>query len=224
MFLERIGLFGGTFNPIHSGHLHAANALKKNFPLDAIHMIPSALPPHKIPDNLAGASDRLEMLRLAAMDNPGLTVSEVELSRTGPSYTIDTIYHYKSVCPADTRLFWAVGVDAFLEIETWKSFRDLFNQIPFIVMSRPGDSLPNSAADFKKLKLFLKQTISDKYLFSEPKQCFFHPKLESVFFVDINPLYISSTDVRNRISKGRSILGRVPATVGNYIKGKGLYL
>jgi len=224
VFLERIGLFGGTFNPIHSGHLHAANALKKRFPLDKIHMIPSALPPHKAPDNLAEASDRLEMLRLAAMNTPCLTVSKVELSRTGPSYTIDTIYHYKSICPDDTRLFLVVGVDAFLEIETWKSFRDLFTQIPFIILSRPGGRLPDSAADLKKLKMFLGQTISEKYLFSESKQCFFHPEHEPIFFVDINPLYISSTDIRNRIRKGRSLRNRVPEAVANYIKDKGLYL
>jgi len=224
VFLERIGLFGGTFNPIHSGHLHAANELKKRFPLDKIHLIPSALPPHKVPDNLAEASDRLEMLQLSVADNPRLTVSEIELSRTGPSYTIDTIYHYKSICSDDIRLFLAVGVDAFLEIETWKSFRDLFTQIPFIIMSRPLDSLPDSGADLKKLELFLRQAISEKYMFSESKQCFFHPEHKPIFFIDINPLNISSTDIRNRIRKGRSIRNRVPEAVENYIKDKGLYL
>ena len=134
----RIGLFGGTFNPIHRGHLWAASEVIKRFNLDQFFLIPAALPPHKTPGAVANADDRLEMIHLAIADLSGLTVSDVELNRPGPSYTIDTVRHFKNTLANDSRIYLIMGLDAFLEIDTWKSYTELLEQIAFIVMARPN--------------------------------------------------------------------------------------
>ncbi|HSM73080.1 MAG TPA: nicotinate (nicotinamide) nucleotide adenylyltransferase, partial [Desulfobacterales bacterium] len=119
--MNRIGLFGGTFNPIHLGHLRSAQEVLEAFDLQRILLIPSALPPHKEPEFLANAADRLAMIRQATLGHTGLSVSDVEITRPGPSYTIDTVRFFKRSLPADTRLFLVVGLDAFLEIDSWKA-------------------------------------------------------------------------------------------------------
>lgn len=223
--MQNIGLFGGTFNPIHAGHLHAAEEVRKRFPLEQIILIPSALPPHKLPDNLAEAQDRLEMLRLASTGISYLSISDVELNRGGPSYTIDTVFHFKSRVSRDHRLFWIVGIDAFLEIETWKAYRSLFEQIAFIVMSRPDrGNRQNVAAERKQLETYLINTLSGDYVFAASKNAFLHPELKPVYFIDIEPLAVSSTDIRMRARQGETILNLVPESVQQYIKSKGLYL
>ena len=137
-----VGLFGGTFNPIHNGHLKAIEEVLKGFSLDKSYLIPSAIPPHKEQRNLVDAKDRMEMIRLAVATCPALmesvTVSDVELKRKGPSYTIDTVCHFKSILPKDSRLYLILGLDAFLEIDTWKSYTNLFMLTSFIVIPRPG--------------------------------------------------------------------------------------
>jgi len=221
--LERIGLFGGTFNPIHRGHIHAAGRVAKQFPLHKIVLIPSALPPHKVSDNLAPAEDRLEMIRLAAADRPALEVSDVELSRSGPSYTIDTVSHYRRRYASRTELYLIMGIDAFLEIETWKSYAELLQKIPFIVMSRPREKPPGGSLDLKMLQGYLAGTVSTRYVFSASKSCFLHPDKEPIFVMDIKPLNISSTDIRFRIKHDRPIKSLVPGPVEAYIQTRGLY-
>jgi len=136
--LKRIGLFGGTFNPIHLGHIQVIQEVKKGFGLDKIllnYLSVNSTPP-KNRNGLVDAGDRIEMIRLSFSTHPDFSVSDVELKRSGPSYTIDTVRHFKSILPEDTELVLILGLDAFLEIDTWKSYKDLFLLIPFIVMSR----------------------------------------------------------------------------------------
>ena len=121
----RFGLFGGTYNPVHIGHLRAALEVKEGFSLDEVFLIPAALPPHKMPGEVADADDRLHMLSLALEDAPGLTISDVELKRSGPSYTIDTVQHFKRNAPDQFQIYLIMGMDAFLEIDTWKSYDEL---------------------------------------------------------------------------------------------------
>jgi len=221
--LQRIGLFGGTFNPIHRGHLHAADSVARKFPLHKIILIPSALPPHKVPDNLAAAEDRLEMIRLAAAGRPPLEVSDVEISRSGPSYTIDTVAHYRRHFSSQTELYLIMGIDAFMEIETWKSYAELLQKIPFIVMSRPQAGSPGGSLDVATLQDYLKRTVSTKYIFSSSESCFEHPDKKPIFVMDIKPLDISSTDVRFRIKHNRSVGSLIPEAVEAYIQTRGLY-
>ena len=115
-----IGLFGGTFNPIHRGHLWAASEVKKDFKLDQITLIPAALPPHKTPGAVADADDRREMIDLAISDLSGLTVSDVELNRPGPSYTVDTLNELKSELGTDAELYFILGMDALAGFPEWK--------------------------------------------------------------------------------------------------------
>ena len=222
--MKHYGLFGGTFNPIHRGHLHAADAAGKKFPLDRIYLIPSAIPPHKRVNNLAAAGDRLEMLRLATTLTDSVRVSDVELSRSGPSYTIDTVRYYQARSQNDTQLYLIMGLDAFLEIDTWKSYHDLMAKIPFIILSRPGGHDRNKTPDIDVIDNYLTRTLSEPYEFSPLKSCFYHTTHPPVYLIDIHPLDISSTEIRSRIRQGRSIRTLVPEPVNHYIKTKGLYL
>ena len=219
----KIGLFGGTFNPIHQGHLRAALEVQQTFALEKTYLIPSALPPHKEPRGVSDAEDRMEMTRLAVIEYPGFTVSDIELKRPGPSYTIDTVRGFKSTLP-DAELYFILGIDAFLEIDTWKSYRNLFRVISFIVMSRPDDAFANTRMMWDTLEAHLKSSISDGYRFSVSKACFVHDEKQPVFVLDIAALDISSTKIRKRVKEGRSIASLVPESVEDFIKRKGLYL
>ena len=157
----RIGLFGGTFNPVHEGHLRIALEVKAAFRLDKIHLIPSFLPPHKKPAGVASAEYRLEMIRLSLGDRTGLTVSEVELKRSGPSYTIDTVRNFLSARPDNMKLYLIMGLDAFLEIDSWKSHQDIFRLVPIIVMARPGNADDVGQKRWEPVKEYLGKTVSN---------------------------------------------------------------
>ena len=187
-------------------------------------IIPSALPPHKEPDGVVDAKDRLEMIRLAFSEDPNFVISEVELKRSGPSYTIDTILHFKSISPENTELYLIMGLDAFLEIDTWKSYNDLFMLIPFIIMSRTIKGEYSTKLEWKSLKNYLQSKISKGYSFSFSQSSFIHDKKQPVCVFNVAPVDISSTTIRKRIKKGRSIKRLVPDIIEDYIKAKGLYL
>ena len=223
-----IGLFGGTFNPIHNGHLKAVEEVQKGFSLDESYLIPSALPPHKEQKDLADAKNRMEMIHLAVASCPALmksvTVSDVELKRSGPSYTIDTVCHFKSILPKDSRLYLILGLDAFLEIDTWKSYMDLFMLTSFIVIPRPGTGSSDRSIILKSIGNYLKKSISHGYNYSFAQSCYIHSNKQPVFFFDVSPINISSTKIRKLINQGMSIKSLVPEKVEEFIKTKGLYL
>ena len=219
----RIGLFGGTFDPIHRGHLRAASEVKKNVNLDHIFLIPAALPPHKTPVAVASADDRLAMIHLAIGDMNGITVSDIELQRSGPSYTIDTVYHFKSTQPDNARIFLIMGLDAFLEIDTWKSYRELLEQIPMIIMARPNDSHQSVAQGWKILEKYLTLKISVDYRFFDPQKVFMSEGRQPVYICDVQALDISSTKIRQAVKQKQTIENWVPARVAEYIIQKGLY-
>jgi nicotinate-nucleotide adenylyltransferase len=220
----RIGLFGGTFNPIHLGHLRAALEVKKAFSLDRNYIIPSAIPPHKNNLGLVEAGDRLEMIRQAVSDHPDLVVSDIELKRSGPSYTIDTVNHFKSTFSEDSHLYLIVGLDAFLEIDTWKSYNDLLRIIPFIVMARPDPKWKDASSQRQVLEDFLKRRISKGYNFSSSRFGYFHADKQPIFISKVSLLDISSSAIRGLIKAGGSIQSLVPPKVESYIKSKGLYV
>jgi nicotinate-nucleotide adenylyltransferase len=219
-----IGIFGGTFNPIHLGHLRAAQEVKAAFALDTIYIIPSAIPPHKGNLDLVTANDRLEMIRRAVSDHPGLVVSDIELKRPGPSYTIDTVNHFISIFSQDTRLYLIMGLDAFVEIDTWKSYNDLLKRIPFIVMARPDAQWKEAGQAWQTLEKFLKRRISNSYVFSESRSGYFHANKKPIYISNLNLLDISSSAIRQFIKAGKSIRSLVPPAVASYIKSRGLYL
>jgi nicotinate-nucleotide adenylyltransferase len=226
--LKNIGLFGGTFNPIHRGHLEVIQEVKAGFDLDQILLVPAALPPHKEPGGVADAQDRMQMIRLALANYPILVktvmISDVELKRPGPSYTIDTVRYFLKTLPENHRLNFILGLDAFLEIDTWKSFQDLLRLVPFIVMLRPGSFRPGNDVGEEVLGDYLKTMISDNYRFSASQSRYVNDVRESIFVFNVTPVDISSTQIRERVKKGDSITALVPENVEDYIKTKGLYL
>ena len=220
----RIGLFGGTFNPIHLGHIQVVHEVQEGFALERIILIPSALPPHKEPGGVADARDRMEMIRLAIADYPDFMVSDVELKRSGPSYTIDTVRHFKSALPEDSALYLILGLDAFLEIDTWKSYTDLFLMVPFIVMARTDAGDSDTVLRWQTLEAYLKSRITEGYQFSASRSCYIHDEKQPIFVYNMTPVNISSTKIRQLIKKGGAIRSMVPKIVEDFIKTKGLYL
>ena len=220
----RVGLFGGTFNPIHMGHVRAALKVKEEFALDKINFIPSALPPHKETKGMLDASDRCQMTRLAVESYPDFSVSDIELKRSGPSYTIDTVRYFKNKIPVSTPCYLIVGMDAFLEIDTWKTFQKLFDLIPFIVMTRPAEGIKQSAASSAELGKYIHVHVDSGYELVHQQSCFVHLAKQSVHLFHVTPIDISSTKIRNFVRQGVSIKSMVPGTVEKYIYKKGLYL
>ena len=220
----RIGLFGGTFNPIHRGHLWAASEVIKRFNLDQIFLIPAALPPHKTPGAVANADDRLEMIHLAIGDVPGIVVSDVELNRPGPSYTIDTVRHFKNTLVEDSQIYLIMGLDAFLEIDSWKSYAELLEQIAFIVMARPIEDCRNADQGWKILENYLKSTLSEDYEFLTARGCYTSEGKPPIYIVDIDAMDISSTKIRQSIKTKQPIKDLVAPEVAEFIQLKGLYI
>jgi nicotinate-nucleotide adenylyltransferase len=219
----RIGLFGGTFNPIHLGHLRAALEVQEGFSLDRILFIPSALPPHKAPLDLAESTDRMNMVRLAVAQRPGFAASDVEIKRSGPSYTVDTVRHLKTKMPEGTTNYLIVGLDAFLEVDTWKSYTDLFAQIPLIVISRP-ESARERADQWRQLDGYLKKTISGDLTFNRSQSCYEKMGMLPIYWYEVSALAISSTRIRQLRKSGRSIDFLVTKEVADYITSRGLYV
>jgi nicotinate-nucleotide adenylyltransferase len=211
---RRVGLFGGTFNPIHLGHLRGAEEIREAFGLDEVVFIPAALPPHKVTEKIIKADHRLEMVELATQKNPHFSTSDVELKRSGKSYSIDTIRHFRQRYPIS--LFFILGRDAFVEIETWKEFQDLFSLCNFIVMTRPGSSKSSSPS-------FLPRSLISAFQYDQEAGAWIHFSGCKLFFKEINFLDISSTKVRELIEKEASVRYLVPPDVEDYVRMHGLY-
>lgn len=225
----KIGILGGTFNPIHLAHLRVAKEVCQKFKLDKIFLIPSAIPPHKISHNVADSKDRLEMIRLAIKPYSNFEVSDLEIQRSGFSYTIDTLAYFNSSAWANDSIFFILGIDAFLEIHTWKSYSKLFDLASMIVLNRPCSefnlfySWQNTDA-LNAFETYIKSKISTRYIFNQNKKFYQHPSKKNIFCCHVRPLDISSTDIRKRIRFGKSLDSFLPDLIYKYIKSKGLYL
>lgn len=214
---ERIGLFGGTFNPIHLGHLRAAEIVQQKFDLDKVLFIPSYIPPHKESDEIASPFHRLRMVELACDSYPGFFPSYVEIEAKGTSYSIITLNKIRELFP-EALIFFILGIDSFLEIETWKDYKKLINQCFFIVVSRPGYHLNEAREVFKgryrdRIYEFTEPRRKDEEIFSSFR----------IFILPIDALNIASSDIRRKIREGNSVEGFVPETVEAYIREHKIY-
>jgi nicotinate-nucleotide adenylyltransferase len=214
--MKKMGLFGGTFNPIHLGHLRSAEEIWESFELDRVIFIPASYPPHKDKGDILPASLRAEMVRLAIADNPRFAFSEVELRRPGKSYSVETIAHFRREFGPETELYFILGLDAFLEINTWKEYAALFSLSHFIVMTRPGfeknftpEHLPVEMA-----KDFCYDSQTDGYA---------HRSGFFIFPREITALDISSTKIRENIRKRRTVKYLLPEPVESFIFEHNLY-
>jgi len=194
----KIGLFGGTFDPIHNGHIKVAQAAKNNLQLDKVILIPAGDPPHKAGKNLSDKMHRLDMARLAA-EPLGAEVSDWELLQTGKSYSVDTVRHFQATCPRD-ELFFIIGADSFYDIPTWWHYRELLELCSFVVVARP---------DTDKNKLLAKYAGDEK----PPR----------VFYLQDILVDISSTAIRDKVRRGEDISTLVPPAVQDYIHSHKLY-
>jgi nicotinate-nucleotide adenylyltransferase len=210
---KRIGLFGGTFNPIHLGHLRGAEQIREAFGLQEVVFIPAALPPHKVTEKIIEAQHRLVMVKRAIRKNPYFSASDVELRRSGKSYSIDTIRYFREGYQRSL-FFFILGSDAFIEIETWKEYQHLFSLCNFIVMTRPG---------FQKASSPLPGSLISVFRYNQEAGAWIHSSGFKLFFKEITFLDISSTKIRELIEKGESVRYLVPAEVEAYIQKNGLY-
>jgi nicotinate-nucleotide adenylyltransferase len=221
--MMRIGLFGGTFDPVHCGHLQVARDVHTGLSLAEIIFVPAALPPHKIPVRIADAEDRMAMLQMALVDFPSFSLSDVELRRSGPSYTIDTVHHFRSQYRGRAEVLLMVGLDAFLEIDTWKSYKALFQAVQMVVMSRPEDDRLHIDHYQQQIETYLQSTISRDYRYSMENNFFRHPLYQPIIPLAVTPLAISATQIRNRVATDQALRDWVPEAVAAYIKKRGLY-
>jgi nicotinate-nucleotide adenylyltransferase len=219
----RAGLFGGTFNPIHNGHLMVARQILDRFSLDRLYVIPCREPPHKMPTYLAPVSHRVWMIRLALPADDRLRLSEVEMRRRGPSYTIDTVNHFRDHMPAGTDLFLVMGMDAFLEIHTWKYWRQLLEAARPVVVTRWMDPGEADTDEIGRMDGYINARLSADYRFSEKHNCWRTTGGCHIHLLHAAPVMVSSSQVRRRIRDGKPVAALVPPAVNAYIDQKELY-
>lgn len=198
----KIGIMGGTFDPIHLGHLATAEAVRELFTLDEILFIPAARPPHKLGKRVTDERHRLTMTILATRSNKFFKVSDMELRRTGLSYTLDTMNELHKTFGTSTELFFIIGADSLADLSKWYSARELVEKCHFIATTRQGVEL-----DFSAVENFFGASAR-----------------EHIHRITTPGLEISSTDIREKVRLGRSIKYLVPEAVEEYISEEGLYL
>src|SRR5690606_12594384 len=200
----RVGLLGGTFDPIHHGHLAAARAAQQALDLDLIRFVPAAQPPHRPDTPRASGYHRLEMIRRAIAPVAGWEVSDLELRREGPSYTFDTLtaLHRDGLSPL--QIFFITGADAFAEIETWYRFPDVLDLANFVVVTRPGMSLVELRGRLPQLRSRMRLPVGRAH--SEITRT----NETTIFLVDAPTPDVSSTEIRRMIGRGEPVMGMVP--------------
>jgi nicotinate-nucleotide adenylyltransferase len=214
--MQRWGLMGGTFDPIHLAHLRCAQEILESYLLDRVVFIPSATPPLKDGPSITPCEHRERMVRVAIEGNPGFAFSDVENRREGFSYTVDTIGYFRETFGKELEIYFIMGQDAFDDIQRWKSWRRLLTLCHFIVMTRPGwrrGALHNA----------LPSDYAGRFAYDRRVRGYRGPSGNYIFFTAVTQLDIESTDIRKRVRSGRSIRYLVPDTVREYIERHGLY-
>ncbi len=211
----KVGLFGGTFNPIHCGHLRSAEEVCAAFTLDRIYFVPSASPPHKRTTDIAPAHHRYNMVERAVAANPAFFASRIELDRAGPSFSIDTIRTFRTR-GTWTSLAFLIGMDAFREIETWKDYLEIPSLCDLIVTSRPGVPTP-------PLDQFLPVALRSAFWYDSVRQRYQHESGHTLTLYTLNGLHISASSIRDNLRAGRPTSCQLPPAVADYIATHALY-
>lgn len=201
---QRFGILGGTFDPIHNGHLSIARAAKDRLDLARVFFVPARVPPHKRSGPRAGPEDRLAMVRLALAQHDDFCLSDVEIGRTGVSYSIDTVRAFQKELGEDARLFFIIGADTTPELPSWKDIRELARLCTFAAVTRPGRRL--DALDQ------LSGIVDDEAIARMKAN-----------LVETEGLDVSSTEIRRRVRSGKPIDALVPEAVARHIVARGLY-
>jgi len=211
----RIGILGGTFDPVHLGHLRIAEEIGEDLGLDKVYLVPGGKPPHKKNHRVSSFKDRLTMAQLAIEGTERLGVLDLEGRRQGLSYSIETLQELHQRFTSETEFFFLIGTDAFLDIKTWKEYQKLFHYARFVVFRRPGS--PKQDLDIFLDSLGLELTKSETVNHYEGTSG------KTVIMREITPLHISSSAIRRMVGEERSIRFLVPNPVRDYILKRGLY-
>lgn len=217
----KLGLLGGSFNPVHNGHLAIAHQTREALGLDQILFIPASHPPHKQSGSLAPAQDRYEMVRLAIASDPSLAISDVEIRRPGKSYSIDTIRLLQQEHGAHTQLFFLIGLDAFLDFPTWREPLTLLELCPFVVLSRPGLSF-RSLSTMALLPPVQQSPLADLDT-GRISQLEVPLGKQRLICLQLPPCAVSASDIRSRIRRGLPMANLLPPLVESYILQHHLY-
>lgn len=198
---KKLGILGGTFDPVHNGHIYSAQAVYEQLQPEKIIFIPAFIPPHKVGQDFAPAADRYNMTVLATRDYPYFEVSDMELHRSGISYTLDTIRELQQIYP-EYELYFLIGADTIPQLQTWHKIDELLQLVTFVAAKRPG------------YRQVLDRACSSLGVIAR----------EKIVLVDTPEYEVSSTDIRQKIRSGASLQGLVPAPVEQYIREHRLYL
>ncbi len=211
--MARVAIFGGSFNPIHYGHLLLADEVREALVLDRVIFIPAAFPPHKSPLHLAPAHDRYAMVALATAGNPAFLVSDLELRRPGPSYTVDTLTALREASPDE--LFLLVGSETFLDLLSWRDAPRIARLARFVVVPRTGSTFDPESVQALKV---LREIGQARFVrVSDPLPP------DGVIVANATSLPISASDLRRRAREGRSLAYRMPDSVIVYMRAQRLY-
>lgn len=211
------GLLGGTFDPIHFGHLRAAEEMLKIFDLNRIFFIPSSRPPHKLEAEITSFYHREQMVRMAIEGNVSFSFSDVENLKEGKSYSVETVEYILNKYMEDLELYFIIGQDAFEAITTWKDWEKLLLLCNFAVMTRPG-------YEQRGLKNILPAEFSSRFSFDEEINGYKGPTGNFIYFRHVTYMDISSSRIRKMISNGESIRYLTPDNVRNYILKNSIYM
>lgn len=201
MTIASLGIIGGTFNPIHYGHLIAAECARVEFKLEQVIFIPARIPPHKEDWDILDQAERYRMVEMAVGSNPAFQVSDLEMKRAGVSYTVDTVEHFCRCYPA-SQIFFIMGLDSLFILDTWKDIERLSQLCRFIIVTRPG------------------YNINEEVQIRERLPADFWSQAD---FLEIPGLDISSSDIRMRVAKGKPIRYMLPEAVESYIRQNHFY-
>jgi nicotinate-nucleotide adenylyltransferase len=212
----RVGLLGGTFDPVHNGHIEVAETALRLARLDAVYFVTSFDPPHKSRKGIANFLDRHAMVALALVNKPKLIPSSMEYARAGKSYSVDTVRQLRNTLGATSKIFFLIGMDAFLEISSWKEHSILPELCSFIIFSRPGLTRED-------LLTALQEAYREKLVPMSKHSEFQDCDGSRFYLLEDFSSSISSTDIRNQARLGRSISAWVPDSVADYIEKTKLY-
>ncbi|MDO8784924.1 MAG: nicotinate-nucleotide adenylyltransferase [Syntrophales bacterium] len=212
----RWGLLGGTFDPVHLGHLRCAEEVLEIFALDRIIFIPASRPPHKIDACPTSFCHREQMVKLAIEGNPAFSFSDVENRREGKSFSVETIDFFRKSYPENLELYFILGQDAFSQIKTWKNWEKLLMSCDFVVMKRPG-------CENAGLSGIVSSDFASRFKYDEAEGGLKGPAGSVIYFQEVTLLDISASDIRRRLKERKSIRYLVPDAVRRYIFQNSLY-
>lgn len=200
--MRKIGILGGTFNPIHNGHIHIGKEALKALALDEVIFVPTGRPRHKLNDaSLLNENLRYRMVGLAIQGHEGFSISDYEINKKGFSFTYETLKYFSEIYK-DSHLYFISGADCLINIYKWKNVADIFKRATLVVFNRPGFSKEDILAQKKKVEEDFNTEI---------------------IFLDVEPLEISSTDIRKAVKNQDEITDIIPKPVMNFIKEHNLY-